>query len=179
MKALALAALVMALAGWTVDSWERFYVWPASSPEKPVGIEVSPPGSRSSIFFFDSPPHLKKVLKKAGFPTAQASGDPVIMDGTRVLISAGPDGETAAVLETFLPVTALASGRRMDINQAGYRDLILLPGIGPKTARLILADRRIHGPLADLGDLARVNGVGTETVARLRGLATVDHSNPR
>jgi len=176
---LALAALVIVLAGWTVDSWERFGVWPASSPGKPVGIEVSSPWSTSSIYFFDSPPRLEEVLKKAGFPTTRASGDTVIMDGTRVSISVGPGGETAAALKTFLPATALASGRRMDINQAGYRDLMLLPGIGPKTAQRILADRRTHGPLAGLDDLARVNGVGVKTVARLRGLATADHSGSR
>jgi len=177
MKVLALAALVMTLAGWTGDSWDRFRVRPAFSPVKPVEIEVGAIGSPSSIFLFDSPPRLKEVLKKAGFPTAQASGDPVIMDGNRVLISAGPDGKTATVLEMFLPVTALASGRRMDINQAGYRDLMLLPGIGPKTAWLIVSDRRAHGPLADLGDLVRINGVGDETVARLRDLARV--TDPR
>ena len=39
-----------------------------------------------------------------------------------------------------------------------------LPGIGPKTAQKIIADRKKNGPYADLAAMMRVRGIGQKTV---------------
>ena len=57
---------------------------------------------------------------------------------------------------------------RLNVNDAPDFELVLLPGIGPKTAAAIVADREAHGPFASLDDLQRVSGVGPTTVERIR-----------
>jgi competence protein ComEA len=52
----------------------------------------------------------------------------------------------------------------IDLNAATLQELMLLPGIGPKTAERILADRRRHGPFEGVVDLQRVAGIGPKTV---------------
>ena len=68
--------------------------------------------------------------------------------------------------ETVLPSRA-AAAVCVDINSAGREDLTLLPGIGDKTARIIVKDREENGPFGTIGDLARVKGIGRSTVERI------------
>jgi competence protein ComEA len=63
--------------------------------------------------------------------------------------------------------------RRLDINAATDRELMLLPGIGPKKAEAILAWRRANGPFATVDGLLEVKGIGTGTLGRLRPFITV------
>ncbi|MEE9437023.1 MAG: helix-hairpin-helix domain-containing protein [Candidatus Adiutricales bacterium] len=162
-----------------MDWREGAGIWPASLPAQSVWIEVNRPGSPPLIFLFNSPPTLSQVIKKADFPSPSLAGGSLLNDGTRVLISFGPNGELGTDLKTFSSATSMALGRRIDINKAGFRDLTLLPGVGPVTARRILADRRARGPLTDLDDLVRIKGLGPESAARLRGLVTVKRPEPR
>ena len=57
---------------------------------------------------------------------------------------------------------------RLDVNRASEYDLALLPGIGEKTARVIVDYRQSHGKFERLEDLSRVPGIGPKTVERLR-----------
>lgn len=57
---------------------------------------------------------------------------------------------------------------RMDINSAAGYELQLLPGIGPKTAMAIIADRKKTGSYKHLEELERVDGIGPKTIERLR-----------
>jgi len=57
---------------------------------------------------------------------------------------------------------------RLNVNTAEQHELVLVPGIGEKTARAIIAYRREHGPFARLEDLAEVAGIGPKTVERVR-----------
>ncbi len=55
---------------------------------------------------------------------------------------------------------------RVNINTAGVGDLILLPGIGEKTAERIIAERALV-PYSGISDLARVRGIGPATLERI------------
>jgi len=55
-----------------------------------------------------------------------------------------------------------------DINRAPARHLLLLPGIGPVRAGVIVEERIRAGPFVDVDDLVRVHGIGPRTVAGLR-----------
>ena len=57
---------------------------------------------------------------------------------------------------------------RLDINQAGVQEWMLMPGIGPTMARRIIADRQSRGPFRSVDDLARVTGIGEKTIAQVR-----------
>ena len=59
---------------------------------------------------------------------------------------------------------------RVDLAAAGEAELRLLPGVGPRTAARIAAERSRGGPFASLEDLdRRVPGVGPATVRGWRG----------
>lgn len=62
---------------------------------------------------------------------------------------------------------------RLDLNAAGAAELALLPGVGPRLADRIVADRAERGPFASLEDLGRVAGVGPITLAELRPYVVV------
>ena len=58
--------------------------------------------------------------------------------------------------------------RGIDPNTAPPEDLELLPGIGPGLARRIVEERQSNGPFKGISDLARVKGIGSSLVSRLR-----------
>ena len=60
---------------------------------------------------------------------------------------------------------------RIDVNAATPAELEVLPGLGPKLAERIAADRAAHGSFASLEDLDRVPGIGERLVERIRPYA--------
>ncbi len=67
---------------------------------------------------------------------------------------------------------ALRRGQRIDLNRASAADLELLPGIGPKLAQRVIADRTKNGPYRDVKELTRVKGIGPVTLSRFEQLLT-------
>jgi competence protein ComEA len=59
------------------------------------------------------------------------------------------------------------------INVATAQELSRLPGIGPIKAEAIVAFRETQGPFRAVEDLALVSGIGSVTVAKLKGLVRV------
>ena len=68
--------------------------------------------------------------------------------------------------ETVLPESGSAA-ILVNINSADRRELTLLPGIGDKTAELIVKSRENAGSFDALEDLARVQGIGPSTIERI------------
>ena len=56
---------------------------------------------------------------------------------------------------------------RIDANRATEIEWMQLPGIGPKLAQRIVADRKLNGPFQNLQTLQRVRGVGPKLSARI------------
>lgn len=67
----------------------------------------------------------------------------------------------------------LALGLPLDLNHARADELDLLPGIGPRLARRLVAERQAHGGWQDLAELEQVRGIGPRQLARWRGLLAV------
>ena len=65
------------------------------------------------------------------------------------------------------PTSAAWPDMRLDINAATEAQLNSLPGIGPRNAQRIVADRRAHGPFEAVADLDRVPGIGPAIVGRI------------
>jgi competence ComEA-like helix-hairpin-helix protein len=61
----------------------------------------------------------------------------------------------------------------LDINYASAEELRQLPGVGPKLAQRILA-QRVRGRFKSVDDLRRVPGLGRKALERLRPFITVD-----
>ncbi|MEV4125469.1 ComEA family DNA-binding protein [Nocardia sp. NPDC049707] len=109
-----------------------------------------------------------------------------LQDGDQVLV--GPSGPNAG--PQLGSTTISASGRapsgsasnsaaaqrpssKVDLNSATEADLDALPGIGPITARAIVAWRTTNGRFTDVAQLGEVDGIGPARLARLRDLVTV------
>ena len=52
---------------------------------------------------------------------------------------------------------------KIDINQADWPELCLMPGIGEQLAKRIVEYRTENGPFRDLQDLRNVRGIGPKT----------------
>lgn len=153
---LILAAVVTAGTGvrWVLAAWQR-----------PVGLvavaqaKAAPAGTA---------PGEKESLGKEGVAqsvAAQAVSDNVSLAGT----SFAPKADAAPAA----PEAAAAATGAVDLNQAGFAELVELPGIGPALAERILAHRRLHGPLGDIAALLEVKGIGPATLQRLAGKVKV------
>jgi competence ComEA-like helix-hairpin-helix protein len=70
-------------------------------------------------------------------------------------------------------VKELREGSPLELNQATARDLVLLPGIGPKLAQRIVAERERRGQFASIEELRAVKGVGPAIFARVKPLVRV------
>lgn len=59
-------------------------------------------------------------------------------------------------------------GETIDPNVAGEEDLDRLPGVGAARAARIVREREENGPFGSVDDLARVSGIGSASIDRLR-----------
>ena len=63
---------------------------------------------------------------------------------------------------------------KIDLNRAEWYELIILPGIGEKKAREIVEYRKETGTFKTIEQLCEVNGIGIETVKKIKDLVFVD-----
>ncbi len=57
---------------------------------------------------------------------------------------------------------------QINVNKANKQELILLPGIGEKTATRILKNRAERGRFNRVKDLERVHGIGPRTIQQIK-----------
>jgi len=75
-------------------------------------------------------------------------------------IGAGEDVVTAAATGTFS-----ADDLRININTASIKELMLLPGVGEKTAEAIISYREANGRFGSAAELMAVPGIGPSLYA--------------
>jgi competence ComEA-like helix-hairpin-helix protein len=63
--------------------------------------------------------------------------------------------------------------RPVDLNTAGEKALLSLPGVGPSTAKAILAHRAARGPFSTVEDLMQVKGIGPGKMEIIRPFVRV------
>jgi competence protein ComEA len=63
---------------------------------------------------------------------------------------------------------SLALDLPIDINKAGFEDLVLVPGIGEKTAVQIIALREAKGSLRSLEELQELSGMKEKKFDKLK-----------
>ncbi len=71
------------------------------------------------------------------------------------------------------PASAAAAAAKVDLNTATGEELESLPGVGPRTAELIIEYREQHDGFEKIEELMNVRGIGERTFLRLRSLITV------
>jgi competence protein ComEA len=70
----------------------------------------------------------------------------------------------------------VAPGGQVNINTASAADLDALPGIGAKTAALIVEYRQKNGPFKKVEELMNVRGIGEKNFLKLKPQLTVGAS---
>ena len=71
------------------------------------------------------------------------------------------------------PAAAPAADRVINLNTATATDIATLPGIGPKTAELIVQYREKNGNFKKIEEVMNVRGVGEKTFLKLKDRLTV------
>ncbi len=93
-----------------------------------------------------------------------------------LLISMGAKpAQTVFAAQTAQPSGGQASSvaERLDLNTATIAQLETLPGIGQRTAELIVEYRQKNGGFKKIEELMNVRGIGEKSFLRLRALITV------
>ena len=101
------------------------------------------------------------------------------------LLAAHTPAVSAAQTKPAARTTAAkpAAGRPLNINTASVAELDALPGIGAKTAALIVEYRQKNGLFKKIEELMNVRGVGEKNFLKLKdqisvGNAKADHDQP-
>ena len=72
------------------------------------------------------------------------------------------------------PVTATAvSMGSVNLNNATAAQIAALPGIGPKTADLVVQYRQKNGPFKKIEEIMNVKGIGEKSFLRIKDRLTV------
>ncbi len=62
----------------------------------------------------------------------------------------------------------LLTGNRVNLNEATATELTSLPGIGPSLAEKIVRTREKEGPFVAVDSLARIKGIGTKKLEKIK-----------
>ena len=63
---------------------------------------------------------------------------------------------------------------KININKASVKELVLLPGIGEKTAKKIIKFRKDNGKFKTKTDLLQVSGIGKKKLEKIKNLLIVE-----
>jgi len=129
------------------------------------------------------------ALVAAGGPTSRADLDTVnlaaaLVDAAQVYIPRRGEIAKRPVTRPLpgvnLPAKSIDNSdpdrldtQPIDVNAATEQQLDTLPGVGPSTARAIVAYRLQHGPFGRIEDLLNVRGIGPAKLEALVGLVRV------
>ncbi len=92
-------------------------------------------------------------------------GRPYIQD---FLKSQVPGPKSLVLLGPLTAPEKILLGFTLDIRSLTEKDWVALPGIGPSTAKKIIAYQTDHGSFLSLDSLMDVKGIGPRTVESLR-----------
>jgi competence protein ComEA len=87
----------------------------------------------------------------------------ILLLGLATLAAQKPD-PAAKGTTSDAPMSAKKPNKPVDINNASEKELMTLPGVGPKIAKEIVASR----PFQSIDDLKKVKGVGDKTFDKLK-----------
>ena len=144
-----------------------------------VTVHVAGRVVRADVYTLPEGSRVVDAVDAAGGAATFADLDAVnlaslLVDGQQVYVPAVGEAPRPAPSSA----NALVPGESMsfspvNINTADESALDSLPGIGPATARAIIAYRDEHGSFATVDALDEVPGIGRAKVANLDGLVTV------
>lgn len=85
----------------------------------------------------------------------------------------GGMGSSISARQASKASSSAASGAKVDLNTASEKELVDLPGVGPATAKKIIAGR----PYSSVDDLSKA-GVPARTISKISSMVTVSGATP-
>ena len=147
---------------------------PAASADDGGSILVQAAGAVVSpgVYRLSGDPRVVDVIDAAGGLAPGADPNRLSLaakvgDGERVYVPVVGEALPAA------PSGAAAESGPIDLNSADEAALDALPGIGPATAKAIVAYRESHGPFTSVDQLLEVRGIGPAKLDQLVDLVRV------
>jgi len=93
-----------------------------------------------------------------------------------LVLSGSPLLAQRAAKPAAAPRVVAASTEIINLNTATVAQLTSLPGIGPKTADLIIQYRQKNGPFKKIEEIMNVRGVGEKSFLKLKSRLSVTAS---
>lgn len=130
---------------------------------------------RPGVYRLGPASRVEDAVTSAGGPRASANLAGLnlaakLADGQQVLVPR--HGQQATAPPTVAGGSALGSAApasaQIDLNNATLEQLDTLDGVGPATARKIIAYRAQHGPFRSVAELSRIPGIGPKKLAAMR-----------
>lgn len=163
----------------------------------PVTVKVHVAGAvrNPGVYEMSSAQRVVDAVRAAGGATANADLESInlaqtIVDTEQIYVPVRPRRPAAPSRRpeprlqprrtstvTASPVVTVAPGStvpaKVNINTATAAELDGLPGVGPSTAKQIIAHRQSKGPFSRVEDLLNVPGIGPAKLDAMRQLVTV------
>jgi competence protein ComEA len=140
-----------------------------------VVVHVAGAVARPGVYRLDGAARVADLIDEAGGPAADADVHQLnlaaqLRDGDRIYVPRVGEPAPAGVGGGGGEPSA---AEPVDLNRATQSELEELPGVGPATARAIVAYRDEHGPFRSVDELMEVRGIGPAKLDGLRDLVRV------
>jgi len=141
------------------------------STNKPgtIAVELTGESGCNGIYFIPRGTNSAAFLEMAGIvdfgAPVEAGPSPILKSPTTITLVPSPPGIR---VEPMAAGKRLALGIPIDINRSSMQDLVLIPGIGEKTAEKILDLKRENGMFRKLDELMLVKGIKEKRLEKLR-----------
>lgn len=124
-------------------------------------VELAGDTRGNGIYFVEEGTSIRELLEKAEAAVQNTGSDKSLSkkleNGARVVVE---PGSRKIRLEKISNSKRYALHKPMDLNVANERELMLIPGIGEKTAQAIIETRKAAGRFKAVDDLMEVPGIG-------------------
>jgi len=128
----------------------------------PVIVGITGDGGINGIFYVPERARISDLLEAARIGDSEIFNHPML---SKQLVIESHDGVRMAEMNN---TTKLALGIPIDINKATIEDLMLIDGIGEKTASRIIQFREKSGKYHKVEDLMKIPGIKEKKFRKLR-----------
>lgn len=151
-----------------------------STPRQGLMVHVLGAVNAPGVIELPAGARVQAAIQSAGGLRADADAGQLnlaaqVVDGMQIVI--GTKTEPQGEIRTSAGSSSGASGGipagKVSLNTASEEELQTLPGVGPATAKAILAWRSKHGRFTRVEELQEIDGIGPKTLAKLAGLVQV------
>lgn len=149
----------------------------ASHFQGDIFIELSGDIKAPGVYSFLSPPSLDDLLVRGGLTDIErevipASADIAYDSGSKITF-VNEEMRIYVIADEMSAFFKITLGIPLSLNSETEEGLTAVPGIGPKTAALIVEEREKRGGFTEIGSLLSIPGVGPSTYRKIKPFLTL------